>query len=248
MTDTHDSIREYWDRDASFYDRSASHAVSDPLEAAAWRAVMTQVLPEPPASILDVGAGTGSLTLLAAELGHRVTALDLSEGMLSKAREKAAARGLDVGFVVGSAMAPPAGPFDVVMERHVLWTMLDPVAALRAWRDVTAQGGRLVLFEGVWHEQGVVAVLKDSAATVTRRVMGVPDHHHAPYPDDVLAKLPLAGAGSPLPYIGAAEAGGWSRIRIHRLRDIEWAARSHEPWPLRWLEHRLKYALVADRG
>ena len=39
MTDTHDSIREYWDRDASFYDRSASHAVSDPLEAAAWRAV-----------------------------------------------------------------------------------------------------------------------------------------------------------------------------------------------------------------
>ena len=130
MTDTHDSIREYWDRDASFYDRSASHAVSDPLEAATWRAVMTQVLPEPPASILDAGAGTGSLTLLAAELGHRVTALDLSEGMLSKAREKAAARGLDVEFEVGSAMAPPAGPFDVVMERHLLWTMPDSVAAL----------------------------------------------------------------------------------------------------------------------
>ena len=31
MTDVHDRIREFWDRDAETYDRSASHAVSDPL-------------------------------------------------------------------------------------------------------------------------------------------------------------------------------------------------------------------------
>ena len=38
--------------------------------------------------MLDAGAGTGALSLLAAELGYVVTALDLSEGMLSKARER----------------------------------------------------------------------------------------------------------------------------------------------------------------
>jgi SAM-dependent methyltransferase len=248
MTDTHDRIRDYWDRDAASYDRSASHSVSDPLEAAAWRAVMTLVLPQPPAAVLDAGAGTGSVSLLAAELGHRVTALDLSAGMLSRAREKAAARGLEVVFEIGSAMAPPGGPFDAVMERHLLWTMPDPIAALRAWREVTAEGGRLVLFEGVWHEDGAFARLKDAAAAVTRRVMGVADHHHAPYPDEVLGALPLANAASPRPFIEAVEAAGWSGIRIHRLRDVEWAARSHEPWPLRWLEHRLRYVLVADRG
>jgi SAM-dependent methyltransferase len=30
------------------------------------------------------------------------------------------------------------------------------------------------------------------------------------------------------------------------LRDVEWAAIGHEPWPLGWLEHRPRYALVAD--
>lgn len=248
MTDTHGRIRDYWDRDASSYDRSASHAVSDPLEAAAWRAVMRQVLPEPPAAVLDAGAGTGSVGLLAAELGYRVTALDLSEAMLSRAREKADARGLEVEFQVGSAMTPPEGPFDAVMERHVLWTMPDPVGALRAWREVTKPGGRLVLFEGVWHQEGVVARLKDAAATATRRVTGVADHHHAPYPDEVLDTLPLADSLSPLPFIEAVDASGWTGIRIHRLRDVGWAARSHEAWPLRWLEHRPQYVLVADRG
>lgn len=248
MTDTHGRIRDYWDRDAAFYDRSASHAVSDPLEAAAWRAAMRRVLPEPPAAILDAGAGTGSVGLLAAELGYRVTALDLSEAMLSRAREKADARGLEVVFQVGSAMAPPEGPFDAVMERHVLWTIPDPVGALRAWREVTTPGGRLVLFEGVWHREGVVARLKDAAATATRRVTGVADHHHAPYQDEVLDTLPLADSVSPLPFIEAVDASGWTGIRIHRLRDVEWAARSHEPWPLRWLEHRPQYVLVADRG
>src|SRR5918995_7530729 len=145
MTDVNDRIREFWDRDSATYDHSASHAASDPLEAAAWRAALRRALPLQRATVLDVGAGTGSLSLLAAELGYEVTALDLSDGMLSKAREKAATRGLELAFEVGAAMSPPEGPFDAVMERHVLWTLPDPVGALREWRRVTVPGGRLVL-------------------------------------------------------------------------------------------------------
>ena len=36
MADVHDQIRDFWDRDA-YHDDSASHAISDPLEAAAWQ-------------------------------------------------------------------------------------------------------------------------------------------------------------------------------------------------------------------
>jgi ubiquinone/menaquinone biosynthesis C-methylase UbiE len=243
--DVHDRIRDFWDQDAHTYDAAKSHAISDPLEAAAWRRALEEALPAPRVRILDVGAGTGALSILAAELGHEVTALDLSSGMLGRAELKAKERGLDerMRFVVGSAMEPPDGPFDAVMERHVLWTMLDPLGALARWRDVAR---RLVLFEGVWGERDLRRRAKDVASEVLRRVLGTPDDHHAPYPEEVLAELPLARLPSPVPLIEAVQQAGWSAARIKRLRDVEWAAMLHEPWPLGWLERRPRYALVAD--
>ena len=248
MTDVHDRIREFWDRDSATYDHSVSHAVSDPLEAAAWRAALRRALPDPPVSVLDVGAGTGSLSLLAADLRYEVTALDVSEGMLSKAREKADARALDLAFEVGSAMSPPKGPFEAVMERHVLWTLPDPVGALREWRRVTAPGGRLALFEGVWGSRAPADRAKHAVAGLLRAAMGIDDHHHAPYPHDVLEALPLARMPSPTPLVQAVYDAGYTGVRIQRLRDVEWAASLHEPWPLGWLGHLPRYVLIADNA
>lgn len=243
--DTHDRIREFWDEDSHTYDAAPSHAISDRLEAAAWRQALREALPEPGASVLDVGAGTGALSLLAAELGYEVTALDLSPGMLGRAEIKAKERGLDerMRFVVGSAMEPPDGPFDAVMERHVLWTMPDPVGALGRWRQVA---GRLVLFEGIWGQRDLAQRARDATADILRKVHRTPDDHHAPYPQEVLAELPLARMPSPAPLLDAVVEAGWSAVRIKRLRDVEWAARLHESWPLGWLEHRARYAIVAS--
>lgn len=246
MTDVHGRIREFWDADARTYDEAASHAVSDPLEAAAWRQALRETLPER-GTVLDVGAGTGALSLLAAELGHEVTAVDLSPEMLAHAERKAKERGLDgrMRFVVGSASEVPSGPFDAVMERHVLWTLPDPIPTLRHWRDVA---GRLVLFEGLWGQTDPLRRVGDVAADVVRRLMRTPPDHHAPYPDDVFAQLPLARQTSPAPMIEAVLEAGWTAVRIKRLRDVEWAARLHQRWPLGWLGHRPRFALVADPG
>ncbi len=245
--DLHDRIRTWWDQDAETYDTAAGHAISDPVERAAWRAALTRSLPGAPARVLDVGAGTGALSILAAELGHDVTALDLSEAMLAKAREKAAAGGLDVAFVIGSAEEPPPGPFDAVMERHVLWTLADPAAALRVWRERVVPGGRLALFEGSWEGEGPLIAAKDALEGLLRRIVGSDrGGHHGPYPEDVLDQLPLRQTRSPAPFVSALEEAGWRRPRIARLRDVEWAIEQQEPWPLGPLGRRPRYALIAD--
>jgi ubiquinone/menaquinone biosynthesis C-methylase UbiE len=53
--------------------------------------------------VLDAGCGTGEHALLAAGSGAEVTGLDVSARAIEQAREKAAARGLDVRFEVGDA-------------------------------------------------------------------------------------------------------------------------------------------------
>lgn len=244
--DVRDLIHGWWDEDAAAYDASPGHSLSDPVEAAAWRAVLASLLPPAPIRVLDVGAGTGAMSLLAAELGHEVTALDLAEAMLEKAKGKAADRALEIAFVIGPAEEPPPGPFDAVIARHVVWTLPEPVEALEAWRGAVRPGGRLVLFEGSWAGEGPWTAAKDVLASSGERLMGIRHDHHAPYPAAVLDRLPLRGTSSPAPFVGAVRSAGWNRIRLIRLRDVEWVVQRRSPWPIGRLRHRPRYAIVAE--
>ncbi|MFF7332083.1 methyltransferase domain-containing protein [Streptomyces sp. NPDC008150] len=144
-----------WDAAAASFDDEPDHGLRDPLTRGAWAARLRTWLPERPCDVLDLGCGTGSLSLLAAEQGHRVTGVDRSAAMTDRARAKCA--GTDAEFLVGDAAAPPVGErrFDVVLVRHVLWALPRPERVLRTWRDLLRPGGgpggsRLVLVEGVW--------------------------------------------------------------------------------------------------
>ena len=81
--------------------------------------------------------------------------------MVDLARAKLAGR--DAAFLVGDAAAPPVGEqrFDVVLVRHVLWTLPDPGRVLRHWRGLLRPGGRLVLVEGVWGTVSPVGISAD---------------------------------------------------------------------------------------
>jgi len=147
--------------------------------------------------------------------------------------------------VVGPAEEPPPGPFDAVIERHMIWTSPDPVRALRAWREVAPQG-RLALFEGEWGGSGPGRQVRDAAVEVLRRIYRIPPEHHAPYDPRLLAELPLARLTAPQPLIDAVREAGWRAVRLSRLRDVEWARRTVGPPLLGWLESVPRYAIVAD--
>lgn len=244
MTDAQDAIRRFWDIDAHSYDHDPGHHPVSPLELAAWRAAFTGLLPPPPARVLDVGAGTGFLTLHLASLGYRVTALDLAPTMLAELRRKAEAAGSEVDVVEGPADQPVDGPFDAVVERHLLWTVPRPEETLAAWRKAAPEG-RLVLFEGLWGEGAdIVEKARRQARDLLHRVRGDQHAHHGSYDEEMLASLPLADGPDPERLIPMVEAT-WGPARVERLRDVEWAARQRLSWADQLLGTHPHFAVTA---
>jgi SAM-dependent methyltransferase len=78
-------------------------------------------------AVLDLGCGTGAIGLALAERAERVIGRDISEGMMERAREKAADRGLDnVEFGEGSFREPAVDePVDVVVSNFAMHHLSD---------------------------------------------------------------------------------------------------------------------------
>ena len=155
-TELQEQINQYWNASASRGQAASPDGrpikAIRPEERQVWLQVLRPLLPPPPADVVDVGTGTGYLAFLLADLGHHVTGIDLAESMLeggrqlAREREAAGLPGQSPAFYVGDAMSPPLPPScaDVVANRNVTWTLLDPELALRNWFALLRPGGMLL--------------------------------------------------------------------------------------------------------
>ncbi len=151
-------VQAHWSARAATFDDQPNHGLHNDQQRALWVDVLRRLAGDSQLRVLDVGCGTGFLTLLLAELGHHAEGLDIAEPMLERARMKAAAAGLDIPFFSGDAenlTEIEDGRYDLIVERHVIWTLPDPAGALREWRRILAPGGRVALIEGNWRRSGV---------------------------------------------------------------------------------------------
>ena len=104
---------------------------------------------EPGELVLDVGSGAGTDSLVAAQMvgpDGRVTGIDMTEGMLAKARAAAAAMGAaNVEFVEGEVEALPFADasFDVVISNGVIDLIPDKDAVFAELERVLRPGGRI---------------------------------------------------------------------------------------------------------
>ena len=135
---SHDANREYYDAFSEAYedqrgdnDPGGYHELLDELEAELVERYGTG------RDVLEVGAGTGLVLQRIATFAKHAKGVDLSPGMLAKAK----ARGLDV--VLGSAteLPFPDETFDVTCSFKVLAHVPDIERALSEMARVTRRGG-----------------------------------------------------------------------------------------------------------
>jgi ubiquinone/menaquinone biosynthesis C-methylase UbiE len=105
-----------------------------------------------PVHVLDIGCGTGSLSLLLIEFGNHASGIDLSPRMLTQARNKAPRANFIVDFQITEASRPQFLDqlFDGFLCRHLLWALPKPGDALEAWGSILKPGGRELLIKGFW--------------------------------------------------------------------------------------------------
>jgi ubiquinone/menaquinone biosynthesis C-methylase UbiE len=167
--------RAVWDREAARFDDEPDHGLRDPIVRQAWADLLDRLLPAPPARLVDLGCGTGSLSVLLAQRGYGVTAVDVSPKMLAAAQDKARAGGVVVDFQLGNAAEPKLPPrsFDVVLSRHLLWALPDPGNAFQRWVRLLSPQGVVVMVEGCWATgAGITAsalrdVVEEHASTIS---------------------------------------------------------------------------------
>lgn len=122
-----------------------------------------------PSAVLDVPCGIGRHALPLADRGLAVTGVDIAPTYVGRARERAAAAGVDASFVVGDMRDLPVDArFDLVVN---LWTSFGYYdaetdrAVLSGLHERVADGGALVL--ELSNKEGVLTAFDDDG--VSRR-------------------------------------------------------------------------------
>lgn len=202
-----DRINAYWTGRAPGYDEYVQRPERFAADQQAWSAVWAQALPPAPLDVLDVGTGTGQVAMVLAGLGHRVTGIDLSEGMLEQARRHAAAMvdGPDIRH--GDAVAPdfPAGSFDAVTSRYLMWTLREPQVAVANWVRLLRPGGTVAVVDSTWFPDGL-----DNAS----------ENFAGHYDSEVRAMLPLAAATSIDQTVEVLTQAGLHEVTVAPLTSI----------------------------
>jgi SAM-dependent methyltransferase len=194
-------IDAYWTTRAPAYDDYQRRPERRDLDHEAWSEIWAAALPPAPARVLDVGTGSGHAAFVVASLGHDVTGIDSSDGMLARARERAAAHGPGApAFLRGDAVAPDPGlgTFDAVVGRYVMWTLRDPVAAVGRWCELLRPGGVVAVADTVWAFDGLGSLYGERPA----------------------GALPLADARSIEETAAVLEEAGLERVEITPLERV----------------------------
>jgi ubiquinone/menaquinone biosynthesis C-methylase UbiE len=235
-------IAESWSEKAAYYDTHVSHGIQTNEEKLLWINALQSVLPPgDKLSILDVGCGTGVMGLVLAEMGHVVIGIDLSEEMMNIGRKKAASAHLSMTFRHGDAEHPPfaENTFDVVINRHLLWTLPHPDTALASWYQVLGPGGVVMVIDGVWEDGSTISTVRRRTSIALSRILESHPHGDKGYSTEISDSLPNQSGIPETEARKHMENAGFVGISVLNLDDIcvnqrqqlKWYQKISPCWP-----------------
>jgi ubiquinone/menaquinone biosynthesis C-methylase UbiE len=228
-----DLVAQRWNIASETFDTHIGHGIQSEKERDAWKHTFREVLQGNGLKILDLGCGTGELSVLFSEMGHKVTGIDISIKMLEVAKTKAKAFKADIIFEEGDAENPgyDAFSFDIVFNRHLLWTLPNPKKAVENWRKVLKKGGKVVIIDGVWDNGGLGSRFRMTASDILTLLVERKDPRkgHGRYSKELKASLPNFG-GAPLEKVKEyLSSNGFEKIQAFDLKDVREAQKEGMP-------------------
>ena len=162
------TTRARYQRLAPMYDRM--EALSE-RRFRPWRHKLWSLVQGP--HVLEVGVGTGK-NMPFWPPGVDMTAIDLTPGMLDRARQRADELHLKATLRLGDVQALdfPNATFDTVVATFVFCSVPDPILGLCELKRVVKPGGQMILLEHMRSPKAVIGKIMDVLNPVVVRVMG----------------------------------------------------------------------------
>ena len=136
------------------------------------------------AAILDAGVGTGTIGSLLAILGYsNLCGIDMSQGMLDRARTRGVYDQLHIG-ILGDALNFKTGQFDALVSTGTFTTGHAPASAFDELTRITKPGGVLIFTVGVpvWINSGFGKKLSQlCAGGLLKALWKTTPYHPMPY-------------------------------------------------------------------
>lgn len=257
--DLRDEIKAYWSLRAETFDTQPGHEIFSEEERTAWHALFRKHLGEGKSrAALDLACGTAVISHLLDDLGFKVTGLDWAEPMLERARAKAATRGRNIRFLMGDAerTMEADGSYDVITNRHLVWTLVDPLACFREWRRVLKPGGKLLIVDGDFVNTSRLTRLLKAATRFASRIglardamHGAPNADMAETHNRILSRVHFSGGAHADAVADLLKEAGFSKVTIDQdMRAIHSAQRKNFSFFKgleRGTQHR--YAICAEK-
>lgn len=103
--------------------------------------------------VLDIGTGPGFFSIILAEAGYAVTAVDFTQAMLNEAKSNAGIFADKICFKTMDAqnLDFDDNTFDVIVTRNLTWNLQKPEQAYKEWMRVLKKDGILLNFDANWY-------------------------------------------------------------------------------------------------